>query len=247
MSTRKAGLAARIRFQLERWILRGLHYRLALAALLVVSVALLAGELVFLLAPGEAGISDAIWWAFLRLTDPGYLGDDEGLAARTISTAVTVLGYVLFMGLLIAIMTQWLNQWIARLETGVTPAAVSHHVLILGWTHRTPAIANALLGTEGRLERFLARQSRKELTIVILVNEITPELRQELREQLGTRWNDRQILLRAGSPQRMDHLQRVAYDEAAVIILPGADFTSDRPGVVDAETIKTPAGSRRPV
>ena len=203
------------------------------------SVALLAGELVFLFAPGEAGISDAIWWAFLWLTDPGYLGDDEGLAARTISTTVTVLGYVLFMGLLIAIMTQWLNQWIARLETRVTPAAESHHILMLGWTHLTPAIANVLLETEGHLERFLARQSRKELTIVILVNEITPEMRQELREQLGTRWNNRQILLRAGSPQRIDHLQRVAYEEAAVIILPGADFTSDRPGVVDAETIKT--------
>jgi Trk K+ transport system NAD-binding subunit len=239
MSSRKVALMARVRFQLERWILRGLHYRLALAALLIALVALLAGEFVFLLAPGEPDVGEAIWWAFLRLTDPGYLGDDEGLARRTISTAVTVLGYVLFMGLLIAIMTQWLNQWIARLEMGVTPVAVSHHVLILGWTHRTPAIANTLLGTEGRLERFLARQSRKELTIVILVDEITPELRQDLREQLGPRWNDRQILLRAGSPQRIEHLQRVAYDEAAVIVLPGADFTSHRPGVVDAETIKT--------
>ena len=239
MSSNHAGLLARIRFQLERWILRGLHYRLALAALLIALVALFAGELVFFLAPEAPELSEAIWWAFLRLTDPGYLGDDEGLLARTVSTAVTVLGYVLFMGLLIAIMTQWLNQWIARLEMGVTPVAVSHHVLILGWTHRTPAIANALLGTEGRLERFLARQSRKELTIVILVDEITAGLRQELREQLGTRWNDRQILLRAGSPQRIDHLQRVGYDAAAVIILPGADFTSDRPGVVDAESIKT--------
>jgi len=240
MSSHKAGLAAKIRFQLERWILRGTHYRLALAALLVALVAMLAGELVFLLAPGEPEVSDSIWWAFLRLTDPGYLGDDEGLTRRTISTIVTVLGYVLFMGLLIAIMTQWLNQWIARLEMGVTPVAVSNHVLILGWTHQTPAIANALLGTGGRrMERFLVRQSRNELTIVILVNEITTELRQELREQLGTRWNDRQILLRAGSPQRIDHLQRAAYDQAAVIILPGADFTSHRPGVVDAETIKT--------
>jgi len=239
VSSNRTGLVAKIRFQLERWILRGLHYRLALAALLIALVALLAGELVFLLAPETPEISDAIWWAFLRLTDPGYLGDDEGLAARTISTAVTVLGYVLFMGLLIAIMTQWLNQWIARLETGVTPVAVNHHVLILGWTLRTPAIANTLLGTKGRLDRFLARQSLKELTIVILVEEITPELRQELREQLGTCWNDRQILLRAGSPQRIEHLQRVAYDQAAVIVLPGADFASHRPGVVDAETIKT--------
>ena len=70
-----------------------------------------------------------MWWAFLRLTDPGYLGDDEGLARRTISTVVTVLGYVLFLGLLIAILTQWLNQLIARLESGVTPVALSDHVL----------------------------------------------------------------------------------------------------------------------
>ena len=116
MNSHKAGLAAKIRFQLERWILRGTHYRLALAALLVALVALLAGELVFLVAPGEPEASDSIWWAFLRLTDPGYLGDDEGLTRRIISTVVTVLGYVLFMGLLIAIMNQWLNQWIARLD-----------------------------------------------------------------------------------------------------------------------------------
>ena len=126
--------------------MRGTHYRLALAALLIALVALVAGEIVYLFAPvGSDAIGDDIWWAFLRLSDPGYLGDDEGLIRRTISTAVTVLGYVLFLGLLVAIMTQWLNQWIARLEMGVTPVAVSNHVLILGWTHRTPAIANTLL------------------------------------------------------------------------------------------------------
>ena len=51
----------------------------------------------------------AIWWAFRRLTDPGNLGDDEGLFTRVLSSVLTVLGYVLFMGSLIAIMTQWLN------------------------------------------------------------------------------------------------------------------------------------------
>lgn len=231
---------AKVRFQLERWILRGTHYRLGIAALIVSIVALLGGSLVYLLAPvGTDAIGDDVWWAFLRLSDPGYLGDDHGLVRRSISTVITVLGYVLFLGLLVAIMTQWLNQWIERLEMGVTPVAVSQHILILGWTHRTPAIAHTLLETGGALQRFLARQSRRELTIVILVDEITAELRQELRERLGKLWDDRRVLLRAGSAQRMDHLQRVAYDEAAVIILPGADFTSRRPGVVDAETIKT--------
>jgi hypothetical protein len=230
---------ARLRFQLERWILRGLHYRLAIAAILIGGVSLLAGALAFLLAPAEASLADAIWWAFLRLTDPGYLGDDEGTLRRTISTIVTVLGYVLFLGLLIAIMTQWLNEWVNRLERGVTPAPVTNHVLVLGWTHRTPGIVKTLLSTEGRLDRFLARHSRRELDIVIMAADVTESIRQELRDKLGPLWNDRRVLLRAGSPQRIEHLERVAFDRAAVMILPGADFSSERPGVVDAETIKT--------
>ncbi len=52
---------------------------------------------------GFWGPREAIWWAFLRLTDPGYLDDDEGTTRRLISVIVTVLGYVLFMGSLVAI------------------------------------------------------------------------------------------------------------------------------------------------
>ena len=37
---------------------------------------------------------------------------------RLVSTAVTVLGYVLFMGALIAIVTQWFAQTMRRLESG---------------------------------------------------------------------------------------------------------------------------------
>ena len=91
----------------------------------------------------------AIWWAFLRLTDPGYLGDDEGLARRIISTVLTVLGYVLFMGSLIAILTQWLNQKIRNFESGLTPIVRRNHILILGWTNRTPAIVAELMRSEG--------------------------------------------------------------------------------------------------
>ena len=41
----------RLRFLLERFLLRGLGYRLLLAAMIVVVVAIVAGELVFILAP----------------------------------------------------------------------------------------------------------------------------------------------------------------------------------------------------
>jgi hypothetical protein len=74
---------------------------------------------------------------------------------RAISTAVTVLGYVLFMGSLIAILSQGLAVAIRRMESGVTPISMQGHVVILGWTNRTPEIVAKLLTAQGRLQRFL--------------------------------------------------------------------------------------------
>lgn len=229
----------RARFMLERFVLRGVHSRLLFAAAIVALVSLLAGAIVLLADPATSEFDEAVWWAFLRLTDPGYLGDDEGVARRIVSTIVTVLGYVLFLGLLIAILTQWLTNSIAKLESGVTPVAIADHVVILGWTHRTPTIVSELLRTGKRVARFLERQGASQLRIVILADHVDQARTRELREALGGLWNDRQVLLRAGSPLRLDHLERVAFRKAAALILPGADFAERNPQAVDAQTIKT--------
>lgn len=232
-------MLARLRFALERLIVRGLRYRLLLASAIVLVVAVTAGLLAALFDGGSTDLSEHVWWAFLRLTDPGYLGDDEGLVRRSLSTIVTVLGYLLFLGLLIAILTQWLERLIARLESGVTPIALANHVVLLGWSHRTATIVSELLQTGSRLERFLARHDVRELRIVIMAEHVDGSLLQELRERVGTLWSDRQVLLRSGSPLRMDHLERVAFRGAAALILPGADFGVERPERVDAQTVKT--------
>ena len=233
------GLTHRLRFHLERLVLRGLGFRLLIAAVIVAVVALVAGELAVILVPELSDPGSAIWWAFLRLTDPGYLGDDQGIAQRTISTVVTVLGYVLFLGLLIAILTQWLNQFINKLESGVSPVAVSNHIVLLGWTHRTPTIVKQLLRSGKRAERFLKKRGARTLGVVILAENTNQDLMNELKERLGPLWNDRQVMMRSGTPLLVEHLERVAFREAAVLILPGADFAEQSPGVVDAETIKT--------
>ncbi|MDJ0851677.1 MAG: hypothetical protein QNK04_25150 [Myxococcota bacterium] len=230
---------ARIRFFFERLVLRGLRYRLMLAGAIIVTVAVLAGSLITLVDTGSTSLGDDLWWAFLRLTDPGYLGDDEGFARRFVSTVVTVLGYVLFLGLLIAILTQWMNDSIAKLESGVTPVALADHVIILGWSHSAPTIVSELLRTRGRLERFLSRHEARELRVVILAERVDRNLSRELRERLGEDWSERRVLLRSGSPLRLDHLERVAFRNAAVLILPGAGFAERRPETVDAQTVKT--------
>ena len=229
----------KFKFFLERLLLRGAQYQLLLIACLIVMVSLLSGLAVYILTSSSDGYPQSAWWAFLRLSDPGYLGDDEGIVLRSISTVVTVLGYVLFMGALIAIMTQWLNRTLKKLESGLTSIVQSDHILVLGWTNRTPTIVRELILSEGRVKRFLRRVSASSLHIVILAEEVTTELANELQEKMGFRWNKRQVTFRSGTPLRLEHLKRVDFMRAAVILIPGTDFAAEGADVTDTQVIKT--------
>ena len=232
-------LKNRLKFQIEQLLLRGAHARLLFIASLVGSVAIVGGLLVQATDAPFDGNTTAIWWAFLRLTDPGYLGDDETLARRVISTMLTVLGYVLFMGSLIAIMTQWLNQKIRNFESGLTPIVRRNHILILGWTNRTPAIVEELMRSEGRVRRFLQLRGARGLHVVILSENVSLERTMELRRALGPLWNARKITFRSGIPLRLKHLERVDFRNASAIILPGADFAYGGATESDTRIIKT--------
>jgi Trk K+ transport system NAD-binding subunit len=226
-------------FRLERWIQRGWAPQLALVAALIVAISATAGLTAWLATDAFAGLGEAIWWAFLRLTDPGYLGDDEGLVLRTLSTIVTVAGYVVFMGTLVAIMTQWLIRKVALLERGLTPIAARGHVVILGWSNRTPDLVRELVSSAGRMQRFLKRRGLRAFQLVILAEDITAARRQELADHVGSAWEVNDIILRTGSPLVADHLRRVDAPHASTVILPAANQQVPDVGHADARTVKT--------
>lgn len=227
-----------VQFQLEQLIVRGALSRLFVIAMVMALLSVSAGMLVYYWVDSFEDPSVSIWWAFLRLTDSGYLGDDEGTLLRIVSTFMTIAGVVLFVGALIAIMTQWLNETIERLEQGFTPIAQNNHVLILGWTNRTAVMVEQLMIAEGRVKRFLRRHGSSKLKIVILAERVGPGLIQELKDRLGPLWNSRQITLRSGSAMRLEHLLRVDYLHAAVILLPSSEFSGGA-SAPDERTIKT--------
>ncbi len=229
----------RLQFRLERWLQRGPQYQLLLVAAMILLIAVSGGLLALLLTDGFDGPAHAVWWSFLRLTDPGYLGDDEGLILRTISTAVTVLGYVLFMGSLIAIMTQWWRDRMEHLESGLTPIALNGHIVVLGWTNRTSDIVQELVYSQERVKRFLHRRGARSLRIVILAGHVTTHLVQELRDDLGDEWDEKEIILRQGSSLQIDHLRRVDFSHASVIVHPGGDYTGNGSTATDARVLKT--------
>ena len=226
-------------FRLEQAMVRGPVARFAFILTLVLLVATVAGLLALGIAPGFASAGDAIWWAFLRLTDPGYLGDDEGVAKATISTAVTLFGYVLFTGAFIAILVQWLGETMDRLEQGLTPVALDAHFVLLGWTSRTLTILEEILVSQGRVERFLRQRGARRLRVALLAERADASLGQHIERELGAHWNARQIVLRSGSPLRLDDLARVDFARAGAILIPAADTTASSALDADTRTVKT--------
>lgn len=216
-------------FQLERFLLGGAVYRLLfiVGCLGILSVG--CGLLLTWVERGEAHLepAESIWWAFLRLTDPGYLGDDQGGARRVISTILTILGYVLFLGALVATMTQGLNDQIRRLERGFTPVAMKNHIVILGWSAATPELVSELTQSERGMRGFLERHGLKGMRLAVLAEEVGPELEQALREHLGQNYNRAITVLRSGSALQAAHLERVDFRNAAAVVFSPPETSRD--------------------
>ncbi|MCW7753867.1 hypothetical protein OOT00_07710 [Desulfobotulus sp. H1] len=229
----------RFRYFLERLFIRGTPWQFLVMATLIGLISILGGILVYGSGEPGTGIEDEIWWAFLRLTDPGYLGDDEGIWRRTVSTVLTVSGYVLFLGALVAILTQWLGRHMRSLERGLSPVNINHHIVILGWTDRTLPLLRELWLAEGRVRRFLSRSGGSgRLRLVVLAEDLRPELAQELRSDaiLGKHFNS--VILRSGSALNNEHLHRAACLNAAAVIVPARTFAYTGAVSSDVEVIK---------
>lgn len=230
-----------LKYRLERQLLRGGWHRLGFIALIIIAVSFVGGGLALLVAPQDFPTSlDAVWWAFLRLSDPGYLGDDRGLAKRTVSTVLTVAGYVLFMGSLVAIMSQWLQSTLANLERGETPIAVSGHLLVVGWSERSAAVVEEFLFSQARVRTFLGRGQGKRALVVLLIEDLDAQVQAEVRLRLGPAWHSRRVLLRSGSRLKLEHLERVCFHDAAAIVLPGNhEAEYDGPDIATIKTLMT--------
>ncbi|MFE8070900.1 ion channel DMI1 [Marinobacteraceae bacterium S3BR75-40.1] len=223
----------RLKFFVERQFVKGALFQLLVVVAVIGLISLLGGLMV---RPAEGqfdGLGEAVWWAFLRLTDPGYLGDDQGTWRRVISTVLTISGYVVFLGALVAIMTRWLIDRMNQLERGLTPVAIRNHVVVLGWTNRTLPIVSELLGSVGRMRRFLRAYDAHRLRLVVLAEGVSAARLQELHQEPGIGRKARNVILREGSPLQDEALYRAACHTAAAILIPsnshgyGSLVTSD--------------------
>jgi len=235
-----SGIQERLWYTLERFMIRGAGSRLLVIVAFVGLFSLVGGVLVRLADPGFTTTGEAIWWAFLRLTDPGYLGDDKGFWRALISTVLTIAGYVFFLGALVAILTQWLNKVMGEIELGLRPISLDKHVVVLGWGQRSVRVIEGLVMAGARGERWLEATGKRRLRIATLVDRLTPSHAQDLRDRLGSEYDDRELILRTGSSLRLDHLRRVDVGHATAVVVPAnARENSSAEASSDARVIKT--------
>lgn len=232
-------LVERFNYLLERQFVKGTHYQLFFVIALIGFISVAGGLLVLPSGKPTGAVGESIWWAFLRLSDPGYLGDDEGTWRRVISTLLTVAGYVVFMGSMVAIITSWLNRKIRSLEQGLTRVTARNHIIILGWTNRTVHIAAELYQSSKRVQKFLKRHGTRALKLIILSDDVNPFRLQELKDHplIGKRANE--IVLRSGNAIDREHLHRVDCKYASAIIIPSQSNANKELITPDVETIKT--------
>lgn len=228
----------RIKFLVERQLVKGAGFQLLVVAAFIALISLIGGLLVVPLGTSFENVGSAIWWAFLRLTDPGYLGDDVGTWQRFVSTLLTVSGYVVFMGTLVAILTRWLIAKMADLERGLTPVTLKNHIVVLGWTSQTLPLLSELLSSSGRMRRFLEKHDTHKLNLVVLSEDASAEQVHELRSEPGIGRRARQIILRSGSAIQPDALHRVACLDASAVIVPSATHEAGSLVTSDVETVK---------
>ncbi|MDL0431161.1 ion channel DMI1 [Marinobacter sp. TBZ242] len=228
----------RVKFIVERQLVKGAGFQLLVVGVFIGLISLIGGLLVIPFGEPHEDVGSAIWWAFLRLTDPGYLGDDVGNWQRLVSTVLTISGYVVFMGTLVAILTRWLIAKMADLERGLTPVTLRNHIVVLGWTSQTLPLLGELLGSSGRMRRFLEKHDTNRLRLVVLSETASAAQVHELRNEPGIGRKARQIILRSGAAIQPDALQRVACLDASAVIVPSAAHEAGSLVTSDIETVK---------
>lgn len=228
----------RVKFIVERQLVKGAGFQLLVVGVFIGLISLIGGLLVLPFGGPHEDAGGAIWWAFLRLTDPGYLGDDVGNWQRLVSTVLTISGYVVFMGTLVAILTRWLIAKMTDLERGLTPVTLRNHIVVLGWTSQTLPLLGELLGSSGRMRRFLEKHETSRLRLVVLSETASAAQVHELRNEPGIGRKARQIILRSGAAIQPDALQRVACLDAAAVIVPSAAHEAGSLVTSDVETVK---------
>ena len=173
----------------------------------------------------DSGFWDSLWWTLQRVL---YLSRLETIYGGTVIIVIyavflTLIGMVVFATVLSLVNTVIANTT-ESLRKGDTIVKERGHVLVLGWNNKIFGVLRQLA------------QLRPDCRVVLLSTREVDEVQDALRVA-GIDKEPLTIILRSGDPSRLAELERVAFNQAASIIVISPEATED--GVSgDSEVIK---------
>jgi len=224
---------ARLAYWFEARLPRGAGFQLTFVLVALASLTGAGGFALHRLA-GRSN-SEAFWWAFLRLTDTGYLGEDSqhGVTLRVLSTLLSLAGNLLLCGAMVAIFTTALDRYLNQLERGRGRLIEDGHFLVLGWNGRIPALVEELLTASARLGL-----SRPAIAILCPLDAASASaaLKRHLSPALRRRCR---LLVRTGNPLEVEDLRRMDFAHARAILLVASGPARSSSDLVLAKVVLT--------
>jgi hypothetical protein len=141
----KFTLKSRIAYFLDRMVKKSLSTQLVLLLVLVFILTVTGAFTASLFS--RRSFTSLLWWSFLRIVDPGYLGEDKNFGERFVSVSIIISGLVTF-GLLISILSSAFQERLESIKKGHRPVLETDHSIILGWGSMVYSIIDDLLSSQ---------------------------------------------------------------------------------------------------
>ncbi|MBN1411631.1 MAG: hypothetical protein JW969_12355 [Spirochaetales bacterium] len=183
---------------------------------------------IFVLLQVNFDQGDTFWFSILSLLGPDglYTIPKANLTIKTISLVLTILGIIIFNGLLIAIIVSKIQKMMEEIKEGYGKIIERNHIIVLGYNNLIPYIIKEM--------EVYARTEKLFLRVVVL----TEQKHLELQETNGKKRVD--VILSVGNPYKLSDLRHISAELAAgAVIFGDEDIPSvNLPYVHDAYVIK---------
>jgi hypothetical protein len=204
--------------------------------LVIVGVIVLGGLIVYVSGIGET-FRESLWWTFLHVSDPGYLGDDDTPVTAVFGTLFTILGMITFVAGLIGILTSLITSLLISLREGGAPIAFSDHIVIFGWNSRVFTLLADLLHADGEHRIALLGSMDKAEAEKRLEARVFDKIHRREGASVAHRARGR-VVYRQGSAAVDHDLNRVSASRATRFILL-ADESNVSETAIDVTQIRT--------
>jgi ion channel POLLUX/CASTOR len=189
----------------ERFLIGSFKFQIT--ALIVFSLIIIVTGSIFIAFFREHSFFEALWWSFLRITDPGHLANDMRPAVRFISAVISISGWVIF-GLLISIISNSIQSKLNEMQKGRGAVHYENHTVILGWNQNMFSV----------LDELVVSQHQDDAPVVVMSNKSPEEMFNGIRS-FCKHETVKNVVCRNGNPESSNDQLRVNVVKADNIIV----------------------------